>query len=532
MRSGKQRVFWAGGVIFLAVLIGFWLPPGFSFGTQRAAPVRNSEARKVEIRLSLSKTAYVLSEDISLTVSVINSGSAPIEIPDPFYRDNWQPTYTLLGPAYPEGYTFSFRSAVLKDRTPEPASPAHLVKLSAGETLQKNVPLTDWVPINTPGNYQISAKLAWKDLASGSNVVEFRVGRSDVLFMSVGVDVGDASTPGDWVEWLHRENQSPHVYSALFKRPHVDVRGYEPFSVSPVFSAGQDAADILSPWTNYDRQSDVIKWRAWREGAALVALATGFNAAQRLELGAVPRMIVRPALMTSDGLLDIFVTSADGNSLMLGRFPKPNFAGRQAAAAVSWRVPVPLPALAGRCALGPESGNSRRHVMLVAQGANSLALFYLNAGDGKNPGVWHTVNIPKGHAIDGSEPGLNVDANGIVNAAVLFESDSQAHRLAIVDMRFSPDGNLLAEPRITELGPLPGPPQAATAGYVVSADGAPRRDWVVLLRNGTVIHSGNPERPEPLEAAPAIPLELVSLASSAYLLTTDPSGKPGFTQLK
>jgi len=126
----------------------------------------------------------------------------------------------------------------------------------------------------------------------------------------------------------------------------VDVRGYEPFSVSPVFSAGQGAADILSPWTNYDRQSDVIKWRAWREGAALVALATGFNAAQRLELGAVPRMIVRPALMTSDGLLDIFVTSADGNSLMLGRFPKPNFAGRQAAAAVSWRVPVPLPALA------------------------------------------------------------------------------------------------------------------------------------------------------------------------------------------
>jgi cell division septal protein FtsQ len=125
-----------------------------------------------------------------------------------------------------------------------------------------------------------------------------------------------------------------------------------------------------------------------------------------------------------------------------------------------------------------------------------------------------------------------VEASGIAEAAVLFETDSPDRRLALADLRFAADGKQPAELKITELGPLPAAPVAAAAGYVVSANGAPRRDWAVLLEDGTVVHSGNPGNPQRLAERPAVPLELVPLASSAYLLTVDGSGQPGFTLLQ
>src|ERR1700745_3930932 len=72
---------------------------------------KTTGAPRVQIQLQIPNDRFIVGEDIALHVSVTNDAAGDVSIPDPFYRDNWQPTYTITGPASPGGRTFSFRSA-------------------------------------------------------------------------------------------------------------------------------------------------------------------------------------------------------------------------------------------------------------------------------------------------------------------------------------------------------------------------------------------------------------------------------------
>src|SRR5450759_17415 len=158
----------------------------------------------VQINLKFANRSYVAGEDIGMTVTVTNRTPGPVEIPDPFHRDNWQPTYTLTGPCYPKGHTFSFRSVALQDTRPEPEGvDAVLVKLGSGQSLEEEIPLQSWVALTEVGEYEIVAQLKWKGVAAQSAAVRFRLEKSQVDSASVGVDAEAPGTPGEWVEWFH-----------------------------------------------------------------------------------------------------------------------------------------------------------------------------------------------------------------------------------------------------------------------------------------------------------------------------------------
>ena len=480
----------------------------------------------MELKLALAKSDFTLSEDREMTVTVTNRTSATVEIPDPFHSDNWQPVYTITGPSYPQGYSFSFRSVALNDKRPEPKGvSAVTVKIAPGQKLEKDVPIAEWAPIRDAGEYQIVARLHWKDLAAESAPVRFRVGAQRALVPSVGVDVAQENTAGEWVEWFIPNAAGRQLYTGLFERPHVDMHGYRPFSISPLTQAGPDATDLLSPWTNYNRMSELAKWRAWREGSAIVAFALGQGASQRLDLGAVPRMLVRPALMTSKGELDVFATASDG-ALLLARFS--NFRGDSSSAHVLWRSPAPHSPIAARAALSSETLGSQRRVLLVSQDGKDLVVDYMNATDGAKPGSWVNARIPKGTAIPDTQPAMRVHTDSSAYAAVPFLNDTG--HFAIADFHFTPEGRL-ENAKTTEFEIPEAPPQAAAASYTISATGSMRRDWVALLKNEQVIFSAKPKPSRRLTAAPALPLQLILLDSGTYLLTIDPSGTPGFTLL-
>ena len=525
MTLGSNRQLWICASALAATIL--MLPKLSSFAM--FGQTKKNGAAKVEIKLKFPKSDYVLSEDIEMTVAVTNSTSAAVEIPNPFYRDNWQPVYTITGPSYPQGHTFSFRSIALNDRRPEPEDvPLVTVNLAPGETLAKDVPLHQWAPVKESGAYEIVAKLNWKGLSIQSAPALFNVGSPKVMSTSVGVDVGAASTPGEWVEWLHDDAAGRNVYTALFQRPHVDVRGYKPFSIAPLIQAGSQATDLLSPWTNYNRQAELAKWRVWREGSALVALATGLKKPQKLELGNAPRSIVRPALMTSDGVLDVFAVDASGR-LVLGRFDAPNFRGDSKPAHILWELPIPHTVSSARTALSPQNRGSDRCVLLVGETDGGLTASYLNAHDGSKPGSWVTARIEKAKSIPNSEPALRIDSDGAAHAAIPFQTETL--QLAIADLRFEPDGKLSGEPKLTELAQLGKRPTAAAAGYVVAATGAMRRDWVVLFENGSVSYTARAAKARRLPSTPAMPLQLVALDAGTYLLTIDSKGTPNFTLL-
>jgi hypothetical protein len=526
--SGWRVCAGAAAAVFVALLACGKQNPSTGSGTT----TEPRGVRTVEINLKFANRSYVAGEDIGMTVTVTNRTPGQIEIPDPFHRDNWQPTYTLTGPSYPKGHTFSFRSVALPDTPPEPEGvDAVLVKLGPGQSLEEEIPLRSWAPMSEAGEYEIVAQLKWQGVAAQSAPARFRLEKSQVGAASVGVDAEAAGTPGEWVEWFHKDPAGQKLYTALFKRPHSDVHGYEGFGVQAIFTAGAQAADLLSPWTNYNRMAELAKWRVWREGSALVGLITSSTTPQRLELGAVPESIVRPALMSRTGELDVFFVTAGKPELGLARFPTPKWEGAQTPARVIWRLPIPAKPIAARCAIAPESAASQRRVLVVAQEQGSVAVHFMNAGDGSGAGHWETARIPNSVAMPGAEPALRVSEDGMSHAAILLEMDPGARRFAIADLVFGRDGKLSGDVLVKPLGQLEASPKAAAAAYVVTQGSAMRRDWVVLLENGKFVHSGSEGEARQFSGTPVLPLQLIPLAAGTYLLTLDENGKPGFTLL-
>ena len=160
-----------------------------------------------------------------------------------------------------------------------------------------------------------------------------------------------------------------------------------------------------------------------------------------------------------------------------------------------------------------------------------MAVHFMNAADGSGAGHWETTRIPNVTAMVGAEPALRVVEDGTSKAAILLETDSVTHQFAIADLEFGRDGKLIGSAVVQRLGQLEAAPKAAAAAYVVMPGSERRRDWVVLLENGKVVHSGSEGETRQLTATPAIPPQLLPLAAGTYLLTLDTNGKPGFTLL-
>ena len=197
MRVSAWSATTVGAAAALAALLACGKPnPSAGSGTTTEL----SGAPTVQINLKFANNSYVVGEDIGMTVTVTNRTSGDVELPDPFHRDNWQPTYTLTGPSHPEGHTFSFRSVALQDTQPDPKGvDAILVKLSPGQSVEEEIPLRSWAPLSDPGEYEIVAKLNWKGLTAQSAPARFRLEKSQVESASVGVDAEAPGTPGEWV---------------------------------------------------------------------------------------------------------------------------------------------------------------------------------------------------------------------------------------------------------------------------------------------------------------------------------------------
>lgn len=477
----------------------------------------------MEISLKLPKTRFVASENVAMTVSVTNRTADAIEIPDPFHSDNWQPVYTIKGPGNPNGRSFTFRSVALKDSRQNPPGVAPvLVKLAPGQTLEKDVPLQDWAKLQQPGVYEISARLTWSGISAEAIPVKFEIAGARLESISLGVDANARDTVGEWLAWFDNGPKGHELFTAVFQRPHVDVRGYEPFTVTPLYHAGPGATDVLSPWTNYNRQAELEKWIAWREGSTLFALVMGTQEPHKLDIKEAPSSIVRPALMKRGGELDIFYFFRDAE-LVLARFSP-------SAASILWHVPVPARPVTARAAIGPEDAGSPVRIALASQDGDMLSIHLMAIATDK-AGAWETSRLRNARLAPNTQIGMMVDDAGRTHVAVPYETGPDYRELAIVDISYAPSGKIIDRPELTRIGELDSPATAAAASYVVSAGAPQRREWAVWLQGGETLHSGNPSHPSRLKAAPILPPQMISLASGSYFLSLGPQGTPQFTLL-
>lgn len=478
----------------------------------------------MQLDLLLPKDRFLIGETISLLVTLTNTDAQPIQIPDPFHSDNWQPTYTITGPSYPEGYTFSFRSVAVKDPRPNPddVKPI-LTTFQPKETVESDVPLHEWAPMIQPGQYTLIANHSWNNVSSAAKPIQFQLQASSPKSISVGIDVGEIGT-GYWVDWFEEATGPTPVYTALFQEPVVDQRGFEPFSIDPLPNAGPEATDLLTPWTNYSRQNSFTKWRAWRQKSTLFAMSYGDDSAQKLPLPIQPCQFIRPSLQVSSGELDIFMLNPEGNELLLARF------SRTVDPAILWRTALPVPAGAGRCILSPALIGNDRHISLISEDDNSVLIHHANLAGASSPSTFQSHSIPGSSALPNSEPAIRVDPDGTTHIALLLLSNRAQRLLALAQVTFDKDGQPSGTPVIDELGELETIPTAATTVFD-TVSGSTALAWTLLLPDGQLIHSGSGLKSVSLSAAPTNPLQVVIVQQTPYVLCTNPPTGPLFLPL-
>src|SRR5215472_9290459 len=122
-----------------ALLIGTVVSAGLGQAT-RGKGIQQGRL-PVEIRIELAQERFVIKESMVARIMIRNTGSSPIEVPNPENNRNTQPVYTISGPSYPKGYSFHFHGSSGDQNAAPQVEQSSLVKLDPGQTHEAALPL-------------------------------------------------------------------------------------------------------------------------------------------------------------------------------------------------------------------------------------------------------------------------------------------------------------------------------------------------------------------------------------------------------
>jgi len=463
----------------------------------------------VQIQIELAQDRFVVQESILATIRILNDGSAPIDVPDAASNVNWQPVYTIRGPAFPDGYSFHFRGAALGDRRASPVGvEPDTVRLEAGKSRSVRLAMDQLAPISKPGEYTLSAKLDWNGVAAESKPVSFRIEQPVFRSFQVAAADGLQSSFGIRVFCLVGEAPNPQLYMAAFHESRPGLGEIGLMSLARIAAADPRAETVFAAWTNYQGMGTPAPGAGWQAGPVLGLGVFGSAHSPTVTLPEVPRL-VRPALGDVSGDLDLFALGDRGASLSLVHFP-----ARGGAPAVVWSQPVPARVVAARAAIAPQSQGSGRFAVLVTGGESAPGLTLVSAGGGGAP-AFRSVPLGDLHPLEASEPAIYVGPDGTVHTSALLATGPDARGLAVVDVAWRPAGDPSVE--IGKAIPLAAGFRAAIAAYSVA--GSRRREWIVLLGDGRLMSSRAPGVERDPTGKPVAPLDLLPMSSASYLLT-------------
>lgn len=341
---------------------------------------------------------------------------------------------------------------------------------------------------------------------------------------ALGIDFGVLNALNLWVACLVpvKDNQAQLV-SFVFHEERPDVGEIKLVSREVAGTVPHGATEVLLPWCNYSRMRSLWLWHGWVEGANLCALTSASAPLARLSLNAPPARLVRPPLAVSSGEFELPYVSAGGRELALARFvPGPD--GGAPSGSIPWHVPLPGAVAAAGAALGPVKAGSPRRAVLAFQDKENVTLELLDLASGRPPPGRSNAKLSPFYILPGSEIGVRIDETGTTYVSLVVSSTPDFLDISIVDAVFPAGGDKTVVPRV-EAGPkLAVPPVAAAITFQSRPDRPMRRDWAVLLSNGSLVHNKSAQKPMRPQGKPVTPLELVALSQTTYLLTLGLAG--------
>jgi hypothetical protein len=489
------------------------------FGQQDARG-RGAQGRSpVDIRIELAQERFVTKESIVARILIRNTGSTAIEVPNPENNGNTQPVYTISGASYPKGHSFHFRGVVSGNPNAAPQiGKGSLIKLAPGQTHEAALPLEQLVRFPHPGSHTITASLEVNGAKATSPPVGFIIEPTVIRSMQLLIDDGAQSSNPIRVLCLVGD----HLYQAIIREERPDLGEIFLAKLVPVARADPNATAVFGPWTNHNRLDSLLNRFGWQAGAVLTVEGLAGSPALKFTFPTPPQRLIRPAVMPESGEVDVLALTGDGKTLQLVRFP---IARPGAEAKLQWSLQLPAVPVGARATLAPKTGGARRAAVLVSPDSGGVRMTLVEADPADAAPDVRSVAIDGAVLLPDSQPAITIAPDGKIRASAIFAEDPSMRRMFVADVTW-PSGTGEGTVAKAAAGRLPGPPRAAAVAYSVASRPATRRDWLVLLRDGTVIFSGSPTRPRQLDGSLMLPLDLLGMSQMTYLLTLDRQGLP------
>jgi hypothetical protein len=477
----------------------------------------------VELKIDLGQQRFITKESMVMRVLIHNTGTTAVAAPDPENNRNTQPSYTVTGPSYPKGHTFHFRQIAIGDPNPAKQQEAGaMITIAPGETREAALPLEQLVRFTQPGKHTLAASIEIAGQKVESAPVEFTIEAPDIRSMQFLADDGFQTSNPIRVLCLVGAPPNQRLYQAILREDRPDLGEVGLAKMISVAPADPKATALIGPWANHNRMESLLNRFGWQAGAVLGIEGLAGSPGLRFTLPEIPSPLIRPALMSDSGDVDVIVLRANAGSLAMIRFP---IARAGAEARIVWTLPLAAPPVAARAAIGPRSAGSRRNaILIVPDGSTGSKMILVESGGDQATPVLREGVLPDATPLPGAEPAIMVDSDGTIHASAIFVEGANQRNVFVADIKWPP-GSGAASPSRGKTFKLPGTPRSAQVTYSVTSK-SPRREWLVLLQDGSVVFSGSPNRPRKVDGSPALPLDLVAMSQMTYLLTLDKQGLP------
>lgn len=470
----------------------------------------------LSLNIEPDKSEYILQESINLELQIANDGPEAVELPDPQHIASAEPSYGIMGPAFPEGKLFSNLS-LTRDRKDPGGFPAEVpaIRIEPGATWSGSLPLSMLLDVSMPGEYRIRSVLNWQGGQARSQDRAVRVNAAAPQSIHLGTGTRPWESGEGRLVFVQKGAQASALYAAIFREDRPDIGEMDLKAPVRQRELGASATDVGSPWRNSPFFSEFIQWTTWREGREIKAIHDATQTPKSVSAPVDLRYLVSPPLKTKGGPVEVLAVGAD-DQLYLASFPgdlKSDTTPR-----IAWSARMPARPAAMVAALGPEKQGSERHVAGVSESAEGLQIFHAEYRGDRKLGDWGSAAVKGYRLMKEARPALFVDAEG--KAAVTVLAVDSSGGAAAIEARFSGAGALVGEPAAVRLGQA-----SPEAGAVLYLENGQRE--IVVIDGGSVMRfkDGQLARVS-VQGTPTQPILLSPGKEFTYILYFD--AKRGF----
>jgi len=452
----------------------------------------------LQISLGVARELSVSGEDVSLRISLSNTGVRAVRIPTPFDNRNWEPKYVVRGPGGKR--TFSAREVALPHSVGNPPrSQAVLVDLGPGEKLEGEVPLHRMADLRAPGKYAVAVRLRWGKLEAASREVAFRVEPARIRGATLVQD-----PDGVRVLWL-QAGESGLLMEQLFLKSAAEPVGLRTHLLRRVAAAPAAATWPFATPFSESMAEALHYWRGFREPGALVAVGAG-ELTVRMPV-ADGALVAQNAFLAPDGAVEVAVV--DGQALSL-----------VGAGGTSWTLELPQAVSAMAAAERLDRKGGRKIALLAAvQDGLELSLVDATARE-RRAAARAEATAP----LAGSRLALHVAEDGSSRAATLV---SRGGKAALLQARFDPGGAPIGGVTVEDVPGLDALPAAAAIAFRPSGEVT----WAALLPSGAVVSSAS-RAARRVSGAVLVPMQLHAGERSLYVLVQPADGAPALESMQ